>query len=352
MLVPLVLVGNQTKTHQETEWEQLDDFAPRQDYIEIARILGGTLVGSDWCDATWYSWVQRVERRVRLNFVEAIYAVSQLHPHNVVFSTSEKVAIPLAALLSITKRKIPHIVMAHKLSSGLKTHLFQIWHFYNTFDHIISDCRFQVDYAINQLGVPEAKVDFIYHHVDHHFYRPPEIDSEDYILAVGQEQRDYGTLLQAIAGTEIRLVIVASSPWSTSRIEMDKIGETTVLSHIPYRELRALYAKARLVVTPLLDVDYAAGNTSLLEAMAMAKPVIVSRTRGITDYIVHNETGMYVSPGDPAELRDTILSLWDNPGERDRLGTNGRQAIEEQMNLDIYVNKIADIMASALSRLN
>lgn len=348
--IPLILVCNQIK-NQKYELEQLHDFAPRQDYLEIAHTLGAKLVGYNLFDTTWYSWARQLEKQIKLDLVEAIYAVNQLPQHNIIFSSSEKMAIPLAALLSITKRKIPHIVMAHKLSSGLKSYLPYIWNFQKKFDYIISDCRFQVDYAIKQLGVPESKVAFIYHNVDRHFYRPLKLDTEDYILAVGQEQRDYETLLQAIDGTGVKLVVVASSPWSTSRIEMSKVGETTVLSHIPYRELRTLYAKARLVVTPLIDVDYAAGNSSVLEAMAMAKPIIVTRTKGITDYVIPNETGVYVSPENPAELRDAILSLWDNHRKRDRLGANGRQAIEEKMNLDIYVSKIADIMTKLVNTL-
>jgi len=344
MQVPLVLVSNHIRTNEQSRPEQLDDLAPRQDYVEIAQRLGAKLSGCDLFDAAWYRWVRQIEKWIKLDFVESVFAAIQCSKYNVVLSTSEKIAVPLAALLSVTKRKIPHVVIAHKLSSGLKTRFFQMWQVHKTFSHVICVCRAQADYAVNQLGVPASRVDFIYDKVDHCFFHPLRVDADDYILAVGQEQRDYKTLLQAISGTGLKLVVVASSPWSTSRIQMDEIGEVTVLSHIPYQELRTLYAKARLIVVPLFDVDYAAGVNTVLEAMAMAKPLIVSRTRGITDYVVHNETGIYVSPGDSEELREAVLFLWGQAGELDRLGTNARQAIEECMNLDIYVNRIVQIV--------
>jgi glycosyltransferase involved in cell wall biosynthesis len=347
--VPLILVGNQINANQQNGREPLVDIAPRRDYVEIAQKLEGTLAGYDLYDATWYQWVRRIQKRVRLDFVEATYAVSRSTKHNVVYSTSEKVAIPLAAFLSLTQRKIPHIVMAHKLSSGHKASLFRIWPLHKSYYYIISDCRTQVDYAINQLGMPESNVEFVYHGIDHRFYRPQNVEVDDYILAVGQEQRDYKTLLQALAGTGIKLVIVPSSPWSTSKIHTDEIGETTILGYVSYRELRTLYARARLVVVPLFDVDYAAGNTTLLEAMAMAKPVIVTRISGITDYVVPNETGVYVSPGDAIELRNTILSIWDCPAEHKRLGTNARQMVEECMNLDVNVDRIVEIACKIIN---
>lgn len=345
---PLILVGNHIEANQQNGREQVSDFAPRQDYIEIAQRLGGTLVGYNLFDNAWYTWARQVEKRIKLDVSQAIFATGQSTKHNIIYSTSEKMAIPLAAFLSLAGYKTPHIMTAHKLSSRFKTNLFRIWPLHKTFHHIISDCRSQVDYATKQLGVPESKVDFIYHNVDHRFYRPLNVKTDNYILAVGREQRDYKTLLQAISGTDIRLIIVSSSLWSTSRIEIAEIGETTVLSHISYQELRTLYAQARLVVIPLFDVDYAAGNTTLLEAMAMAKPVIVSRIRGITDYVEHDVTGIYVSPGDVMELREAILSLWSKLREPNRLGTNARQQVEECMNLDIYVDKVAGVVEKVI----
>jgi glycosyltransferase involved in cell wall biosynthesis len=349
MKEPLVLVSNRVKIDDPGGLDGVGDVAPRQDYVEIAKKLEAKLAGYDLSDTAWYRWVRQIEKRMKLDVVEAAFAASQLTGHSVVLSTSEKIAVPLAAQLSMMRQKIPHVVIAHKLSSGLKTWLFRILQLHRTFSHVICVCRAQADYAIHQLGVPESRVDFIFDKVDHRFFRPQKVETGSYILAVGQEQRDYETLLRAISGTDIKLVVVASSPWSTSRIRMDGIGEVTVLSHIPYRELWTLYAKARLVVVPLFAVDYAAGVNTALEAMAMAKPLVVSRTRGIADYIVHNETGLYVSPGDAAELREVILALWGKAEERKRLGTNARQAVDEHMNLDIYVDRVVQILREVVS---
>jgi glycosyltransferase involved in cell wall biosynthesis len=347
MQIPLILVSNHLKPHEQNGAESFDDSVPRQDYTEIARALGGKLSGYNLSRAAWYRWTRQLEKEIKLDLVEAAFAAYQVASHNVLLSTSEKTAIPLALLLSLFKQETPHIMIAHKLSSGFKAHLWQKRQLHQKFSQIICLSQAQADYAIHHLNLPEERVHFIYDKVDHNFFRPMKADADDYILAVGQEQRDYQTLLQAIAGTGLKLVVVASSPWSTSKVQLDELGKVTVLSHIPYSELRMLYARARLVVVPLFEVDYAAGVNAVLEAMAMAKPVIVSRTRGIADYIAPNETGIYVPSGDPAELNRAILSLWTQPGELSRLGVNARQAVEESMNLDIYVNRVVEIVRKA-----
>ena len=246
------------------------------------------------------------------------------------------------------KKELPHVVIGHRLSSISKNRFFSLWPLYRTFSHLICVCHSQYDYAINKLGVPASKVEFVYDKVDHHFFHPLSVDVDDYILAVGREQRDYETLLQAISGTGLKLVVVASSPWSTYQTKLQDAERVTVLRNIPYQDLRDLYARARLVVIPLVDVDYAAGVNSLLEAMAMGKAVITSRTRGIIDYVAHQETGLYVTPNSVEEMRDAILTLRGKSGELDRLGENARQVVNETMNLDAYVNRVVRVVHQSI----
>jgi glycosyltransferase involved in cell wall biosynthesis len=347
--VPLVLVSQNVKPDEQDQTGRSDNLAPRRDYVEIARRLGGDLVGYDLFDTAWYRWARRMEQRLKLDFIESLSAVRQFSKHDVVLSTSEKVAIPLAALSQMMRREVPQVVIAHKLSSGSKTRLWKTWQLHRAFAQVICVCRAQADYAVHQLGLAPSQVSFIYDSVDHLFFRPSKIETEPFILAVGQEQRDYTTLLQAVSGTGLKLVVVASSPWSSSRVDISEADHVTVLSHISYQALRDLYARARLIIVPLLNMDYSAGSNGVLEAMAMGKPVIVSHTRGITDYVTHGENGLYVSPGEPQELRETIRSLWEQPAERDRLGANARQAVQDKMNVDIYADRVVQIVRQAIA---
>jgi glycosyltransferase involved in cell wall biosynthesis len=335
---PLILVSNRIPKTHPTD-------APRMDYVEITQALSGSLMGYNLSEGAWYGKVRQIETRLKLDLVEAIAAARRAKNHDIIVSLSEKLAIPLAVLLQTRK---PHVVIGHKLSSGLKTRVFNTWKLHQRFDHLICVSRAQSKYAIHHLGMSPDRVHFVYDKVDHQFFCPqPDVPEGDYILAVGQEQRDYQTLLRAVAGTGLKLIVVASSPWSTSEINLAGDVHAEVRSRIPYTELRALYAGARIVVVPLFDVDYAAGVNAALEAMAMGKPLIISKTVGIEDYIVPRETGLYAIPGSADDLRSTIQSLWETPDERQRLGANARRAVEGGMNLDHYVQRVAEIVRSA-----
>ncbi|NJN43455.1 MAG: glycosyltransferase family 4 protein [Anaerolineae bacterium] len=281
---------------------------------------------------------------MKLDIFESIQILRRLSHYNVIVSASEKTAIPLAMLLSLTKRSIPHVVISHHLSSKNKNLLFRLWPLYKSFSEIICVSKAQAEFAVEELKIPPSKVHFIYDKVDHQFFRPMDEEPEDYILAVGQEQRDYKTLQKALAGTRIKLIIVASSHWSTYRLPIIGEKNTKIVKNIPYHELRSLYAKARLVVIPLNNVYYAAGANSILEAMAMGKLVIVTKTPGIKEYVVDGETGLFVNSLDPESLRGKILEVWDDKDTLTRIGSNARQAVEKQMNLPNYVEKISRIV--------
>ena len=59
----------------------------------------------------------------------------------------------------------------------------------------------------------------------------------------------------------------------------------------------------------------------------MAKPVIVSRTRGLADYVVDGETGRFVDVGDVAALRAVDALAVGERLRAERLGANARQAV-------------------------
>jgi glycosyltransferase involved in cell wall biosynthesis len=211
--------------------------------------------------------------------------------------------------------------------------------------------------------------------VDTAFWSPPAAADGDaaVISSAGLEYRDYPTLIEAARGEPLQAVIAAGSRWSKHRNSsrgIDLPGNVAVTS-LNYLGLRELYARSRFVVMPLRETDNQAGITTILEAMAMGRAVIVSATRGQRDVVrgrlveadgvtgrviggpagfgiarplAEEETGLYVPPGDPAALRTAIRYLLDRPDEAERLGAAGRRLVATEMNLDLYVRRIAGWM--------
>ena len=109
-------------------------------------------------------------------------------------------------------------------------------------------------------------------------------------------------------------------------------------------ELRDQMQASDIVVMPLLPVDFQAGVTTILEAMAMARPVICSSTVGQMDVVVDGETGRYVPPGDVAALRRAIEDLLADPDLAAAMGRRGRALVEQRADVRAYAAKFGEIV--------
>lgn len=213
---------------------------------------------------------------------------------------------------------------------------------------------------IDRIGYPAEKVFLVRHYVDELFFSPREAEG-DMICGVGAEMRDYATLVRAIQGTGIRCHIATDHvrirrAWRflpDRRVEIDGIVPTkreplVTSGGLTLTMLRDLYARSMFVVIPLLPSDTDNGVTCILQAMAMGKPVICSKTRGQVDVIEEGKTGLYVPVGDADALRAAILSLWKNPERARQMGQNARAYVERYHTLDGFTAAVRSAAEACL----
>jgi len=84
------------------------------------------------------------------------------------------------------------------------------------------------------------------------------------------------------------------------------------------------------------------GFTELIEVMAMARPVIVTRTTAIADEIDVEGAGwgLFVPMEDPGALSEAIDFLGDNPSQAEEMGRRGRQLAERHYNMERYARDL------------
>jgi glycosyltransferase involved in cell wall biosynthesis len=195
-------------------------------------------------------------------------------------------------------------------------------------------------------GIRPDQIRLLYWHVDHHFFAPlPEVPAKNQICSAGMASRDYATLVMAAQELDLDVKIAADSPWFPQKLNIaaEKVPpRMEVRSYKNYQALRQLYAESLFVVVPLVDVPYSAGYTVILEAMAMGKAVIVSRIKQRDDFIIDGWNGLYVTPGNVAELRERICFLLERPEEASRLGANARKTVEERFTLNHYIQRMEE----------
>jgi glycosyltransferase involved in cell wall biosynthesis len=267
--------------------------------------------------------------------------------YDAIVTWGEKLSLAMLLQQQLASASKPHIAMMYQFEkpnirvplSALQRHLHAV----------VTWSTVQRRALIERLGYPAERVYLIRHYVDQVFYSPRQVE-EDMICAVGAEMRDYATLAEAMRGTGIRCHFAADHVripgrfrlLNDRRVAMSDVTAPTdthiTKGRMTLTELRDLYARSRFVVVPLLPSDTDNGVTVILEAMAMGKPVICSRTRGQVDVIQEGVTGLYVPIGDAAALRAAILSLWNEPLRARQMGRSARAWVEKHHTLERFTD--------------
>jgi glycosyltransferase involved in cell wall biosynthesis len=80
-------------------------------------------------------------------------------------------------------------------------------------------------------------------------------------------------------------------------------------------------------------------GTSLLDAMAFARPVVATRAGGIPEAVEDGVTGRLVPPADPSALAAALLEVLLDEGRARALGAAGRRRFEERFTADRMVEE-------------
>jgi len=330
---------------------------PRADYAELARGLGADLLDYAGAARDTGAMGRMISRVAGPNAMLAWACWRRRHAYAVIFTDGEQVGIPLALLLKMLgrgARRVRHAMLVHTLSVGKKLLFFDYARVQSHIDRFVVYASWQRQFIETRLGLPRERVTLTPFMVDADFFSlaatppaPPSADDTPTICSVGLERRDYPTLMQAVRGLSVHVVIAAASPWSkqSDTTQRAEIPDNVSVRRFTQFELRALYAKSAFLVMPLHDVNFQAGITAILEAMAMERTVICSRTAGQTDTVAQDESGVYVPPGDVEALRAAIERLLARPHDAVRMGRVGRAMVEAELSLERYVSRLAAIVA-------
>lgn len=80
-----------------------------------------------------------------------------------------------------------------------------------------------------------------------------------------------------------------------------------------------------------------------LEAMACARPVVATNVDALPEIVVHELTGLLVTPGDAAALAWAIASLLDDDGRANALGLAGFARLREHFRVEKMVQATLDV---------
>lgn len=325
---------------------------PRADYLELARTFDADLLDYPAARRLGGRVGRALERAGGPDLLLAWVCFQQRRKYRAIFTDGEQVGIPFALMGKLfgLGQHARHLMIVHILSVKKKMVFFDYFGIQSHIDRFLVYSTWQKQFIEQRWDVSPERVLFTPFMVDANFFAPgqvlPQKQTPPLICSVGLEARDYPTMLRAVDGLNAQIVIAAASPWSkrADNTAGEVIPANVRVQRFSQFELRQLYADSAFMVMPLQNVDFQAGVTAILEAMAMGRAVICSRTPGQTDVVVDGETGIYVPPGDAQALREAIEYLLYHPEIAERMGQAGRRRIEQSMNLESYVERLGHVV--------
>jgi glycosyltransferase involved in cell wall biosynthesis len=325
---------------------------PRVVSLELARILGAEVL--DYRDVAKATEPAVLAARIRSPaWGLAVLAAVRRDRYQAVFATGEDVAIPLAFVLKGLRVRRRLTVVVHNGGALSRRASFPLLG-RDAWSDLICLSDEQQRILVEQLGDDSGLIHRLDKWVDTDFFDPGRADAEDgqgYVFSCGREKRDYGTLQRAAEKVPYPFWVVASGWWPqrgfrpfeglipTANMRVDQ-------GTLSFSQLRAAYAGARFVVVSLEAVGYAAGVSTIFEALAMGKAVVATASPGIAEFVEDQVNGLVVPTGDADSLAAAIDELWNDPARCEDMGRRNRRLAEEAFSFDGHVSAVVDLITA------
>ena len=246
------------------------------------------------------------------------------------------------------------------LSEARKSHMRCV-------DHVVSDCHFTARY-VTDAALHAKPPTVVWDPVDLDRFSPGSIDPAiaakyglpdpaDHLivmslgrLAIAAAHKGFDRLIPIVAEImpacpRLRLVIAGRGddrPRLEGLCANHGISDNVVFTgSVDEADLPALYRCAH-VFSLVSDRGHSRGEgipLTPLEAMACGVPIIVGNEDGSQEAVQNGRNGFVVSPRHPAEHRDALLSLLDDPALRRKMQHYARAVAVEHFSFPSFVDK-------------
>ncbi|MFC2046727.1 glycosyltransferase family 4 protein [Chloroflexota bacterium] len=228
-------------------------------------------------------------------------------------------------------------------------------------DHVIGTSQELVDTVI-KLGIGQDKTSFISNGIDIERFNPRveggeirekhKIKTEEKIILCPRRldlKNGVYYLIKAIPyiiqqSSNVKCLIVGDGlEMAELKQEVIKLVITDKVifaGRVPNSDMPKYYAASDVVILPSLKE---ATSIAGLEAMATGKSLVGTNVGGIPQIITHDKTGMLVSPRNPEELAQAIVSLLNDDGKRAAMGLNARKRAVSEFSWQIIAGKTQNI---------
>ncbi|MEW6169948.1 MAG: glycosyltransferase [Candidatus Omnitrophota bacterium] len=221
------------------------------------------------------------------------------------------------------------------------------------------------EFLINTEKIPEEKIEIIPNAIDAESLRVNElaglrvredlgIKNEEIVLTViGRlvEQKGHKYLFEALSMLDgryrVKLLVVGDGPLRESL--QFKVNSLQLENKIQFlgqrRDMAEIFNASDGVILPSL---YEGLPVSILEAMAVGKPVIATDVGGTCELVKDGETGFLAQAKNSKSLASNIEKLLTSPDKGKKMGERGKELVNNAFSIQAIVKKTADLYLSLL----
>jgi glycosyltransferase involved in cell wall biosynthesis len=216
------------------------------------------------------------------------------------------------------------------------------------------------DYSLRVGGLPADRTEVVSNGIDVDRFDPVRFDAQDRagetIGIVGRLQpaKGHRVFIQAAerlvtVRPEARFVVVGEGPLRAQL--MDDVVRAGLEGRFVFTGLvRNVAALVRSFDLFTLSSISEGLPVTLLEAMALERPVVATRVGGIPDVITDGDDGLLVEPSNPNQLAAGWNRLLADPALARQLGKRARRTIVERFDQRIMHRRVKDLYTSLVAR--
>ncbi len=129
---------------------------------------------------------------------------------------------------------------------------------------------------------------------------------------------------------------------------MDRLpANVRYVGRLPREKMHEFLVGSRLVTLPSTWPE--GFPVVMLEAMAVARPVVASRTGGLHEIVEHGKTGLLVEKENPRPLREAIARLWNQPELCRSMGQAGMRRLQRHFSRERHYDRLISVYAKAIA---
>jgi glycosyltransferase involved in cell wall biosynthesis len=103
-------------------------------------------------------------------------------------------------------------------------------------------------------------------------------------------------------------------------------ANVSIISYVP--DISAFYAECDVFILPSVDDGF---GMALFEALANGVPSITTTNTGASELLRAGQDAVIIDPFSVAQIKDSVLMLYESPEMRERLGASGQAAVKALM---------------------